>query len=189
MSAALFTPVQQRVLGLLFGQPHRQFQSAELIRLAGAGTGAVHRQLLRFAECGLLRVTTSGNQKYYQANPDSPIFTELTGLIRKTSGLAGPLRDALAPLAERIHTAFIYGSVAAGADRADSDIDLMVVADDVDYPTVIEALEEAERELGRRVSPRVMSVSDWQTKRKQPNSFAARIAERPQVYLVGRDGR
>jgi hypothetical protein len=31
---ALFTPVQQQVLGPLFGQPDRRFQSGELIRLA-----------------------------------------------------------------------------------------------------------------------------------------------------------
>jgi hypothetical protein len=61
---ALFTPVQQRVLGLLFGQPERRFQSAELIRLAGAGTGAVHRLLTRLAATGLLSVASVGNQKF-----------------------------------------------------------------------------------------------------------------------------
>ena len=53
LADVLFTPVQQRVLGLLFGQPERRFQSGELIRLANSGTGAVHRQLARLAEAGL----------------------------------------------------------------------------------------------------------------------------------------
>ncbi len=49
LADALFTPVQQRVLGLLFGQPDRRLQSAELIRLARGGVGGVHRQLGRLA--------------------------------------------------------------------------------------------------------------------------------------------
>lgn len=78
LAAALFTPVQQRVLALLFGQPERRFQSAELIRLADSGTGAVHRQLQRLAGAGLVVVTSEGNQRHYQARRDSPIFLELT---------------------------------------------------------------------------------------------------------------
>ncbi len=117
LAAALFTPVQQRVLGLLFGQPARRFQSAELIRLARSGTGATHRLLQRLAETGLVRASTEGRQKYYQANADAPVFEELHGLITKTVGLAAPLRDALAPLADRIRAAFVFGSVASDRVR------------------------------------------------------------------------
>ena len=96
LANALFTPVQQRVLGLLFGQPERRFQSVALIRLAGAGTGATHRLLQQLAASGLVRASMEDWQKYYQANPESPVFEELVRLIRKTVGLAGPLREALA---------------------------------------------------------------------------------------------
>jgi DNA-binding MarR family transcriptional regulator len=95
LADALFTPVQQRVLGLLFGQPERRFQSAEIIRLAKSGTGAVHRQLQRLAQAGLVTVTPSGNQKHYQARRDTPVFDELHGLIVKTVGIVEPLRVAL----------------------------------------------------------------------------------------------
>src|SRR5688572_7433491 len=84
LADALFTPVQQRVLGLLFGQPDRRYQSAEVIRLADSGTGAVHRQLARLEAAGLVTVTRSGNQKHYQARRDSPVFAELHGLVVKT---------------------------------------------------------------------------------------------------------
>src|SRR5262245_19322356 len=108
LADALFTKVQQRVLGLLFAQPDRRFQSAELIRLAKGGTGAVHRELGRLAEAGLVTTTRTGNQKHYQARRDSPVFEELRSLILKTTGLAEPLRAALAPLERNIRAAFIY---------------------------------------------------------------------------------
>ena len=128
LAAALFSPVLQRVLGLLFGQPDRSFQSAELIRLAGSGTGAAHRVLTRLAAVGLVTVTHSGNQKHYRANRSSPIFEELHGLIVKTVGVVEPLRRALEVQADDVRAAFVYGSVAKGTDKAGSDIDLMVVS-------------------------------------------------------------
>lgn len=187
LADVLFTPVQQRVLGLLFGQPARRFQSAELIRLAHSGTGATHRLLQRLAETGLVRASTEGHQKYYQANADAPVFEELFGLIRKTVGLAGPLREALAPLGNRIEAAFVYGSVASGQDRADSDVDLMVIAKDLDYPTLFEALQDAERQLGRPVHPNLMTPEEWRRRRAEPDSFVARLHDQPRLFVLGDD--
>lgn len=185
LAGALFTPVQQRVLGLLFGQPGRRFQSAELIRLAGSGTGATHRILQRLAQSGLVHTVTEGQQKYYQANPECPVFDELVGLIRKTVGLVNPLREALSPFEGRIRMAFVYGSVASGTDRADSDIDLMVVADDLDYPALFEAVQVAEQRLGRPVNPNLMTPEEWRRKQAQPASFIARLQEKPRLFVMG----
>jgi predicted nucleotidyltransferase len=184
---ALFSPVQQRVLGLLFGQPQRRFQSAELIRLAGSGTGSVHRLLTRLASAGLVTTHRVGNQKHYQANADSPVFGELTRLMRKTVGLVGPLESALEPFAGKIAAAFVYGSVAKGTDHANSDIDLMVIADRLDYGSLYAALPKAESALSRSINPNVMTRADWRRKRRQRDSFAYRIAEQPRLYVVGSD--
>lgn len=94
MLDALFTATQQRVLGLLFGQPSRSYYVTELISLAGVGSGAVQRELARLARSGLVTVWAVGNQKHYQANPASPLFDELCGIVQKTVGLADPIRAA-----------------------------------------------------------------------------------------------
>jgi predicted nucleotidyltransferase len=187
LADALFTPVQQRVLGMLFGQPERRFQSSELIRLAGSGTGAVHRVLTRLADAGLIAVERVGNQKHYRANADSPVFAELGGLVRKTVGLVVPLQSALAPLARKIAAAFVYGSIARGEDRASSDIDLLVISDALDYPHLYAALQPAEAALARPVSPNLMTRAEWRRKRKQKDSFAARIASQPRLFVIGAD--
>ena len=185
LAGPLFTPVQRRVLGLLFGQPDRRFQSAEIIRLAASGTGAVHRLLQKLAAAGLVRVTREGNQKYYQANREAPIFSELHGLVVKTVGVVEPLRAALQPLAERIAAAFVFGSVANGSDRATSDLDLLVVADGLDYSDLYTALQAAEEELARPVNPTLMSGAEWRRKRAQADSFAARVAAQPKLFVIG----
>ncbi len=82
-SSALFSATQQRVLALLFGQPGRSFFATELIALAASGSGAVQRELKRLTESDLVTVSRIGNRKHYQANPDSPIFSELCGIVEK----------------------------------------------------------------------------------------------------------
>jgi len=185
VASALFTPVQQRVLGLLFGQPERRFQSAELIRLAGSGTGAVHRQLQRLAKAGLVTVSRDGNQKYYEARKDAPVFPELHGLILKTVAVVEPLRAALAPIAKQIDLAFVFGSVAKGDERAESDLDLLIVSDHVTYPEAYEALQEAENRIARAINPTVMTRAEWRRKRGGTDSFAKRIATQPKLFVIG----
>ncbi len=186
LADALFTPVQQRVLGLLFGQPDRRFQSAELIRLAASGTGAVHRLLTRLEGAGLVSAVRQGNQKHYRANRASPVFQELHGLAIKTSGLVSPVAEALAPLADQVDAAFVYGSIAKGADTAASDIDLMVISSRVEYADVFAALQDAEATIGRTINPNVMTSADWRRKRGQPG-FAARVAGEPRLFVIGSD--
>ena len=185
LAGALFSRVQQRVLSLLFGQPDRTYLGAELIRLAKSGTGAVHRELTRLAASGLVTVERVGNQKHYQANRESPVFEELSGLVRKTFGLADHLREALAPLAGKIHTAFIYGSVAKGSDSARSDVDLMVLSDELSYPDVYRALEGVERQLDRKIDPNIQTPDEWRRKRRSGQSFTMRVAEQPKLFVVG----
>jgi predicted nucleotidyltransferase len=185
LADALFSATQQRVLAFLFGQPERSFFATELIGLVGAGSGAVQRELARLAQSGLVTVTRMGTQKHYQANPKSPIFAELCAIARKTVGLAEPLREALAPLADRITAAFVFGSVAKRSDTAASDIDVLVLSDDLDYADVFETLQSAEAKLGRTVNPTIHKPADWRRKRKAGVAFVVRVAAQPKLFLIG----
>jgi predicted nucleotidyltransferase len=185
LADALFTGTQQRVLGLLFGQPARSYYATELISLAGGGSGAVQRELARLARSGLVTVRPVGNQKHYQANPDSPLFTELCGILQKTVGLAEPLRDALQPLAAQIRAAFVFGSVAKRQDVAASDIDLMVVSDALNYGDLFAAVEAAGARLGRAVNPTILSGKDLAKRVKDDNAFVTRVLAQPKIWLIG----
>jgi len=185
LSDALFSKVQGRVLGLLFGNPDRSFYANELIRLAGSGTGAGVRELNKLSSSGLVTLKKVGNQKHYQANREAPIFEELRGIVLKTFGMADVLRQGLLPMADKISVAFIYGSIAKGSDTAKSDIDVMVIGDNIAYPDVYSALIPAEEHLGRKVSPAIYSKDDINRKLKEKNSFLTRIMSQPKIFLIG----
>ena len=185
LADALFSGTKQRVLGLLFGQPSRSFYATELIGLAGSGSGSVQRELAKLAQSGLVTVRSVGNQKHYQANTQSPIFTELCGIAQKTVGLAEPLRDALAPVVQQIIAAFVYGSIAKKSDTASSDIDLMLVSDDLSYADVFATLEVASSKLGRTVNPTILTRKEFTKRVKAQESFLSRVLEQPKVWIVG----
>jgi len=185
LSDALFSKVQARVLGLLFGNPDRSFYANELFRLAGTGTGAGVRELAKLSAAGLITVNKIGNQKHYQANRNTPIFDELRGIVLKTLGMADILRQGLLPMADKISVAFIYGSIAKGTDTAKSDIDVMVIGENIDYPEVYSALMPAEAQLGRKVNPTLYNQADVIKKLKAENAFLTRIMVQPKIFLIG----
>jgi len=185
LAGALFSRVQLRLFGLLFGDPDRAFHASELIRLAKSGTGAVQRELKRLADAGILAVTISGNRKLYQANKQSPIFQELHGLTVKTVGLVEPLRRALKPHASDIDVAFVYGSVAKGQDTAKSDIDLMIVGGELAYDEIFASLQKAESVLLRPVNPNLMTRSEWRSKLTRGVPFISRILQQPRLFVFG----
>ena len=184
---ALFTKTQQRVLALFFGQPGRTFFKRELIDRAGSGSGAVQRELARLVESGLVKVTRIGSQKYYQANRGAPIFEELRGIVTKTVGLADPLRVALRPLARRIELALVYGSVARGEERAESDIDLLIVADGLTLEELFARLAPAEKKLGRRIHPTLYTPEEFARRRKTRNPFVQKVLAGEHIVLIGNE--
>lgn len=185
LADALFTTTQQRVLRCLYGQPERAFFANELIKLTGSGSGAVQRELARLHSSGLVSSRRLGRQRMFQANSNAPIYDELRRIVIKTIGAADPIRNALSSLRDRISTAFIYGSVAKGTDHADSDIDLMIVADKVALEDVFRALEPAERILGRKISPTVMGTAEFDKKRRARDGFLHKVLEGTIVGITG----
>jgi predicted nucleotidyltransferase len=182
---ALFSKVQRQILALFFNHTDESFYTNEIIRLIGSGSGAIQRELKRLTLSGLLTIQKVGNQKRYQANPSSPIFSELKNIITKTFGLADCLRDALKPISAQIHIGFIYGSIAKGEATSQSDIDLMLISDSLTYADVYSLFENIGTQLKRTVNPTIYSSAEWIQKSKEKNNFIMRVLEQSKIFLIG----
>jgi len=183
---ALFTTTQQRVLALLYGQPSRSFFVSELIGLAGSGSGAVQRELKRLSSSGLVTVTRVGKQKHYKANAECPVFEELRGLVVKTVAMVEPIRQALEPLGDRVALALIYGSVARGTDTAASDIDLLVVADEMTLEDLYSSLALVETALDRRINPTLFTPAEYEARIATNDGFLPAVLAGQHLILVDR---
>jgi len=180
----LFGKTQRALLALFFTRPDEAFYLRQIVRTAGIGLGTVQRELARWVAAGLLVRTQRGNQVYYQANAESPVFEELKSLAVKTAGVADVLRKALAALAERIAVAFVYGSLAKGTAKVGSDVDVLVIGD-ADFGEVVSALQSAQNTLGREVNPSVYSEEDFRAKCQAKQHFVTSVLNAPKVFLVG----
>lgn len=181
---SLFGKTRQSVLALLYAHADEEHLQESVIQLAGLGRGTVQRELEFLARAGVVRRTVRGRQVYFQANPDSPIYTELRGLVVKTAGVAGALRAALAPLSGRILAAFIYGSVASGTERRASDVDVMVIGD-VSFAEASEALAGAQEAIGREVNPSVYAPADFRAKVAARHHFLRTVLKGKKTFLIG----
>lgn len=186
-STSLFGKTRQALLALLYARADEEHLQENLIQLAGLGRGAVQRELEFLARAGVVRRSVRGRQVYFQANAESPIYADLRGLVVKTVGVADALRAALAPLSGRIRVAFIYGSVAKGAERRGSDVDVMVIGD-VSFAEGSEALARAQKAIGREVNPSVYAPADFRAKLAARHHFLRSVLKGEKIFLIG-DGR
>lgn len=118
-------------------------------------------------------------------NAASPALQGKARFPRKGDVLTEPLRESLSPYFDSIKSAFVYGSVAKGTDTERSDIDLMVVGDDLNLSELYSAAHDAELRLGRKVSPTFLSVEEWQRKASQKGSFVRKVSTLPKIFLIG----
>lgn len=185
LASALFSDSQARLFRWVFGQPDRSFHVSELLRLTGLGSASLQRELRKLAAAGLLTSERVGNLRRVRANPESPVLAELVALTRKTLALEPMLRDALTPLVPRLRAAWIYGSVAKGTDTSASDVDLMVVGDDLALGDVLENTIPLEADLGRKINATLYSTAEFRRRRNERESFVHRVLEQPTIALIG----
>ena len=181
---AIFTKTQQKVLALLLGKPDERFYTNEIMRWAAIGRGTVSRELKRLVSAGVLTAIKEGNQIHYQANSDCPIYEELKSIVRKTFGVTDEIRQALQPIEKKIELAFIYGSMAKGEDLKSSDIDLMLVSQELSYGEVIEHLLPLESSLQRSINPTIFDRQEFIDK-SSASSFVSRVIAQPKIWIIG----
>jgi predicted nucleotidyltransferase len=182
--AELFSKTRGALLATLYGHPESSFYLRQLSRMTGAGQGALQRELKHLTELDLIVRTTQGNQVLYRANSQSPIFPEVRSLVAKTVGVHDTIRRALTKLAPKIEAAFVYGSVARQRERADSDVDLMVLGR-ASLEEIVSALGPAEKALAREINPKVSSADDFRNSLAVGNHFANRIFTGPKLLVIG----
>ena len=185
MLAQLFgSRLRAKVIGWLFTHTEERYFVRQLTALLGEESSNLSGELARLARMGLLTCRPEGRQKYYQANPASPVFAELRGLAVKTAGLADVLRDALQPLAGRVKVALIYSSFARGEEKPQSDVDVLVVGR-ATFGEVVAALHPAEARLGREVNPTVYPPAEFRAKLAAKQHFLTAVLREPKVFLIG----
>jgi len=177
--------IRQDLLTLFFTNPSKRYYLRELQRMLGYSAGSIRRELLRFQKDNLFTTQKVGNLLYYRLNTTHPLFKELKSIISKTVGVEGSLRELISSV-KKIKTAFIYGSFASKKQKADSDIDLMIIGTP-DVSSLNEKISELGKKLEREINITTYSRDEYKNKRKMKSGFILDLLKNPKIMLVGSD--
>jgi predicted nucleotidyltransferase len=181
---ALLPKTRQGILAATLVQPEKAWYVSELARRLGVPSSSLQRELQDLTAARILKTHRQGRMAYYQANEDSPLFSDLRGLLLKTAGLTDVLIDSLEPLASKLRIVFVYGSIASGSEQHDSDIDLMVIGT-VSPMELALPLRRAHELLGRAINPTVYTPTEFEKKRKTKDHFLIGVLDKPKLFVIG----
>ncbi|UAW65029.2 nucleotidyltransferase domain-containing protein [Mycoavidus sp. HKI] len=186
ISQTLFGGYRRHVLGLLLLHPEQSYHVREIARLTGTVAGTLHKELNKLASAGILLRQQRGNQLVYSANQANPIYGELAAIMRKTSGIAHVIEQALMPVAAQIAIAFVFGSVARAQENENSDVDVMIIGA-LGFAEAVRLLYPVQATIGREINPKVFTVKEWRTKMEAGDSFVQDVVNKPKIFLIGDD--
>jgi len=150
----------RRLLAALLLHPEKDYSFNELIRIADVGNRGGQMAIQSLVDDSVITERRVGNQRRFRMNTAYPLYGELRAICMKSFGVTDPIRKALGSF-DGIENAFVFGSVARGDDRADSDIDVMAIgeADPFKWNDCGYSLEQ---QLGRPVHFNLYAPDEWQ---------------------------
>lgn len=178
----LFPQVRAEVLRLLFATADRELHLRDLERQSGLNVKTVQDELEKLSQADLITSRRDGNRRYFRANASHPLFADLQQIVLKTAGLRDVLAGALAGLAG-VEVAFVFGSLAADAGKAASDVDLLVIGD-AGLRKLAPVLRGAGEKLGREINPVAMSVAEF-AKGRAKSPFLVDVLGKPKLFVKG----
>jgi DNA-binding transcriptional ArsR family regulator len=178
----IFPRVRAEVLRLLFADPARELHLRDLTRQTGLALGTVQGELEKLSSVDLVTSRRDGNRRYYRANASHPLFPDLQQLVLKTSGLRDVLAEALRGI-KGVEVAFVFGSLASGAGKAASDVDLFVIGD-VGLRALSPALRRVTDTIAREINPVTMTAAEFR-KRRAKDPFVLDVIGKEKLFVKG----
>lgn len=187
IASALFTPAQQKLLGLMFVRVNEGFHLNEIMRLTGLGSASAQRELKRLHESGLIVSERIGNVRQFRPNKESLVYEELASIVKKTFGLVSVLNSALAPMRKSLSVAFVYGKTAKEQEASTDAIELLLIGENTTYGELLSRLPVAERILRRKINPNLYAAPDFQRRLRERQGFILDVLHERKIFVLGDD--
>ena len=171
-----------RLLGWFFAHTGESFSVRQLASILGDDPSNLGKEMAKLEDLGILVSSKEGNLKRFQVNSECAFGPELKGLVLKTSGIIGRIKESLKAV-EGIDLAFIYGSFAKGAENADSDLDLLIVGD-VNLDRLDRALISLEKDFGRTINYTLYDRREYEAKIASGDAFLQDLRETEKIVIV-----
>lgn len=127
--------------------------TSEIVRRSRLSRESVRNGLLSLESLGIIISAGSERSRVYRINDGHYLAKRLSALFKAESErFSAILESVRRSAAERpLFSLFVYGSVARGEDRPDSDLDIGVIADANDLANLVEGIREELREAAEKL--------------------------------------
>jgi predicted nucleotidyltransferase len=183
LAQILSSQVRAEIFRLLFNEVHSSIHLRDLQRQSGLSIGTIQKEIAHLKKLDLVISERDGNRLYYSANTDHPLFTEISGLVRKTSGIAEQIKNALNSI-KGIDYAFIFGSYAKCEEKSHSDSDIIIIGS-IGLRLLSSVFKSVTEKSGREINPHIYSMKSWKEKIKKNDHFIKNILNEKKIFLIG----
>ncbi len=167
---------------LLFGLNQKEYYLREIARRSGLAVRTVQQEALKLETLRLIQKRRDGNRTYFSANKDNPIYQDIHNLVLKTTGLRDVLKSYLPD--NSIQFAFIFGSIASGKEKPDSDVDLFIVGD-IKLRTLSKYLTVPSQTIGREINSYTISNNELIKKITHKDHFISTVINSNKLFIKG----
>jgi len=166
-----------KILKYLFGYPASMSEN-ELAKLIKVSVMTINRLMKELRELNLVSMERVGNANVWSVNKESYAYATLSKIMSEISTVSTPLEHLKQTITsnipkELVKKLILYGSVAQGKSKANSDIDLYVLArtqkEAEELSATIDRLSSLCLSLyGNRLAPYILTEAQLQDKMKLP---------------------
>lgn len=178
--------IRVKLLNQFLLYPENEYYLRELTKKFRASPRSIQIELKNLENIELIQKRISGNQHYYSANKQHPIFNDLQNIFIKTMGLIDVLKRYFSDYKKDIHFAFVYGSLSKGNASAGSDVDVMIIGD-VKSRLISGDLAKVAQELGREVNHAIFPLSEFCSRLKKDDHFLMTVFKEPKLFIMGNE--
>ena len=179
----LRSKARQHLLAYYFTNPTARLHLRDVAQRLNIDPSNLSKEFSRLEREGLFRSEVSGRQKYFQLNPEYPLFNEVRKIVAKTIGAAPLISHSLQKI-DGIDEAYLYGSFARNQQDAASDIDVLVIGNP-SGEVLAQAVSKLERQLGREINYTVFTPREFKSRRARKDAFLENVWHNERVLLVG----
>lgn len=188
MEELLTSKVRLKILKHLFSA-EAPMSEGELASIIHVSHMSINRAMKELQALNLVYSERAGNVNIWRVNKQSYVYQAFYPTISEIAKITSPfahLKNTILKILPRnlLQRVILYGSIAAGEEKVNSDIDLFIqVKKESDkgklYPFIDKLADACLNSYGNKLSPYILSQSDLKKKRK---ALLLQIEKGTQIY-------